>query len=61
MNETTYRDLLKRYIGRIINEEGTDFLYGRTSRQGGDVSFTQLEWDMLKKLSDDICREIGIS
>ena len=47
-----YRELLKKYIDHVGQEEGT-FFFGEEWDQSDP--FTEEEWNELKKISDELC------
>lgn len=50
MNETQLRELLKKYIARVMQNEGTDFIDMSEPARG----FTEEEWKLLNELSKEV-------
>ncbi len=56
MIEIDYRELLKKYMAHIVEQEGVDYLGHDSERQGyrwghGEVMFTTQEMDVLRDIA----------
>ena len=52
--------VLEKYVGYVMDAEGTDFISIHDNRYMSDVKFTDEEWEILEKISEKVNYPNGI-